>query len=122
VEENQKVFLVGGRCPLCRKHVFPRRAWCDRCSAAVDMESVKLSTTGVLYSFSEVHVAPPMFATPYVVGYIDLPEDVRIFAQLEHAAADLALGDRVEVALGMIRRSNDGGRVISYKFRKTGNA
>jgi len=84
------------------------------------MAPARLSRTGTLYSYSEVHVAPRVFTTPYVVGYVDLPEGVRVFAQVEHRAAELAPGERVEVTLGTIRTSDSGRAVISYKFRKSG--
>jgi benzoylsuccinyl-CoA thiolase BbsA subunit len=120
VEEGGHVFLVGSRCPVCNKHVFPQRAFCDSCDTDVPMAPARLSRTGTLYSYSEVHVAPRVFTTPYVVGYVDLPEGVRVFAQVEHRAAELAPGERVEVTLGTIRTADSGRAVISYKFRKSG--
>jgi uncharacterized OB-fold protein len=120
VEEGNKVFLMGSRCPKCGKHAFPRRTVCDACGTSAGLESVRLSNTGTLYTFSEVHVAPKVFTTPYVIGYVDLPEDVRILGQVEHTAAELRPDDAVEVVLGVIRKSDSGQPVISYKFRKTG--
>ena len=118
VEEAGQVFLIGSRCLRCHKHVFPRRTWCDSCDTEVEMAPARLSRTGTLYSFSEVHIAPRVFTTPYVVGYIDLPEGVRVFGQVEHPAAELVPGQPVEVTLGTIRRSDSGAAVVSYKFRK----
>ena len=73
-----------------------------------------------MYTFSEVHVAPKVFTTPYVIGYVDLPEDVRVLGQVDHTAAELRLDEPVEVVLGVIRTSESGQSVISYKFRKIG--
>ncbi len=120
VEEEGKVFLIGSRCPKCGKHTFPRRAICDACGASAGLESVRLSNTGTLYSFSEIHVAPKVFTTPYVIGYVDLPEDVRVLGQVEHRAVELRPDEPVEVVLGVIRKSDSGQPVISYKFRKIG--
>ena len=120
VEDGGQVFLIGSRCPQCGKHAFPRRTFCDACGTSAGMEPVRLSNTGTLYSFSEVHIAPKMFATPYVIGYVDLPHDVRVLGQVEHPAADLKPGDAVTVVLGVIRKSDSGQPVISYKFRKIG--
>ena len=117
-EEGGRVFLVGSRCRACHKHVFPRRACCDVCDVDDSMEAVRLSPTGTLYTFSEIHAAPAVFVTPYVVGYVDLPEGVRVFGQIEHRGSELALGDQVEVVLGTIRTTPDGEPVVSYKFRK----
>jgi uncharacterized OB-fold protein len=119
-EHGDLVFLVGSRCRTCDKHTFPQRDWCDACDDGGAMEPIRLSRSGRLYSFSEVHVAPSVFTTPYVVGYIDLAEGVRVFAQIEHRASELALGEELEVTLGTIRTTADGDPVISYKFRKHG--
>ena len=118
VEEGGKIFLIGSRCPKCGKHAFPRRTFCDACGTSGGLEPVRLSNTGTLYTFSEVHVAPKMFPTPYVIGYVDLPENVRVLGQVEHPAAELRPGESVEVVLGVIRKSESGQPVISYKFRK----
>ncbi len=118
VEAGGRLFLIGSRCPTCGKHAFPRRAFCDACGTGEGLESVRLESTGALYSFSEVHVAPKVFSTPYVIGYVDLPANVRVLAQIEAPAADLRPGDAVTAVLGVIRRSDSGQPVISYKFRK----
>ncbi|MBP1776875.1 MAG: benzoylsuccinyl-CoA thiolase, partial [candidate division NC10 bacterium] len=120
VEDGGKVFLIGSRCPTCGKHTFPRRAVCDACGTSGEQESVRLPNIGTLYSYSEIHVAPKVFATPYVIGYVDLPGDVRVFGQVEHAASELRPDEPVEVVLGVIRKLDSGQPVTSYKFRKTG--
>jgi uncharacterized OB-fold protein len=78
---------------------------------------VPLSRVGTLYSFSTVHVAPKGFPTPYVIGYVDLPEDVRLFGQIEGATTGLEVGAAVEVVLGVVRVSEAGEPIIGYKFR-----
>jgi uncharacterized OB-fold protein len=78
---------------------------------------VQLSPVGTLYTFCEIHIAPKGFATPYAVGYVDLPEGVRLFGQIEGRAADLRLGQQVAVTLGPVRADGAGGTVVSYKFR-----
>ena len=120
VEEAGKVFLIGSRCPKCGKQTFPRRTVCDGCGTSGEQESVRLPNTGTLYSYSEIHVAPKVFTTPYVIGYVDMPGDVRVFGQVEHTAAELKPDEPVEVVLGVIRKLDSGQPVISYKFRKTG--
>lgn len=117
-EDREGVFLVGGRCRTCQKYVFPARARCDGCEDGGAMEPARLSRFGTLYTFAEIHVAPSVFATPYVVGYVDLAEGVRVFAQIEHSASELTIGDQLEVALGTIRNTAEGDPVVSYKFRK----
>jgi benzoylsuccinyl-CoA thiolase BbsA subunit len=118
--EAGKVFLIGTLCPKCGKHAFPQQLFCDRCGNEKGIESVRLSRTGTLYSFSEINVAPKGYEVPYVVGYVDLPEDVRIFGQIENSVNELQVDNQVSVVLGVIRTSENGQPVISYKFRKQG--
>ncbi len=122
VEEDDKVFLIGSRCPECGKHAFPAAEFCDRCGNSEGMEVARLSNTGTLYVFSEVQVAPrgSGLTAPYVIGYVDLPEGVRVFGHVENTGAELVPDDQVETVLGVIRTFDDGRQVISYKFRKKG--
>jgi uncharacterized OB-fold protein len=120
IEEGGQVHLVGGRCATCRKVAFPRRATCDECGHVGEPEPVRLSRSGRLYSFSEVHTAPAGFPTPYTIGYVDLPEGVRVLGQIENPAGELGIDEPVEVVLGTIRTLPDGQPVVSYKFRKQG--
>lgn len=47
------------------------------------MRPLPLAETGTLYAFSTVHVAPAIWETPYVIGYVDLPEGVRVFGKVD---------------------------------------
>ncbi|MDO9110976.1 MAG: OB-fold domain-containing protein [Desulfatirhabdiaceae bacterium] len=121
VRENNNVFLIGSHCSNCGKHAFPQQSFCDECGNRVEFRSIRLSNTGTLYSFSEVYIAPKSFTVPYVIGYIDLPEGIRVCGQIDHRAEELKLEEPVEVVLGVIRTTEAGQRVISYKFRKKGD-
>jgi uncharacterized OB-fold protein len=114
--EGETVRLHASRCERCGGLTFPARRECAACGGVE--EKVVLSGTGTLYSFSEIHVAPKGFATPYVVGYVDLPEGVRLFGQIEGRAAELAVGGKVAVTLGAVRADAAGRPVISYKFKR----
>jgi uncharacterized OB-fold protein len=96
---------------------FPPHPMCPSCGAEGGQATVELSPVGTLYTFSEIHIAPKGFATPYAVGYVDLPEGVRLFGQIEAAASQLKVGQEVAVTLGPVRSEASGGTVISYKFR-----
>jgi len=124
-DEGDAVRLHGSRCVRCGGVAFPAHKACPSCGAEGGQDAVLLSPTGTLYSFSEIHVAPKGFATPYAVGYVDLPEGVRLFGQIEGRAAELRIGQQVAVVLGPVRaeaasaRGGAGGvrTVISYKFK-----
>jgi uncharacterized OB-fold protein len=126
-EEAGAVRLHGSRCGRCGAVAFPAHNACPSCGAESGQDSVLLSPVGTLYSFSEIHVAPKGFATPYAVGYVDLPEGVRLFGQIEGSAAELRIGQKVAVTLGPVRLHAPAGgaagggaaarTVISYKFK-----
>jgi uncharacterized OB-fold protein len=80
-------------------------------------ERVPLAGRGVLYSFSEVHIAPKDFKVPYLVGYVDFPNDVRVFAQLRGESQGFEIGDSVVPDIDVIRVQPDGTEVESYVFR-----
>lgn len=117
-EANGVVRLIGMRCPVCGTRAFPAKDVCHECGNEKDLEPVKLSPTGKLYTYSEVHAAPKGFPRPYVVGYVDLEDGVRLFGQVEHPAAELKVDEPVRVVLGQVRTDPNGVPVISYKFRK----
>lgn len=117
-EEDGRVHLIASRCSGCGKHAFPPARLCDGCGTADGLAPARLSDVGTLYSFTEIHVAPAGFTTPYVIGYVDFPEGVRVLGQVEHAAGDLRVGEPVQVRLGVIRRAAGDRDVVSYKFRK----
>ena len=56
--------------------------------------------------------------TPYVFGYIDLPENLRILAQLQGEPGTFKCDDPVELTTGAIRLNRDGLPITSYMFRK----
>jgi benzoylsuccinyl-CoA thiolase BbsA subunit len=59
--------------------------------------------------------------TPYTFGYVDLPEDLRIFCQLDGPTGSFRCDEEVELTVGTIRIDSDGAPVTSYKFKKTGS-
>ena len=68
--------LVGSRCESCGLTAFPALTRCHRCWREVS--PLPLSTTGSLSTYSVIHGRNE----PYTVGYVDLPENVRVFARI----------------------------------------
>ena len=115
--DGSPAYLKAYRCTACGQLDFPRPTVCTACWGEM-FEVVPLSRRGTLYSFSEIHVGQAGMQTPYLIGYVDLPEHLRVFAQLQGAPADFACDDVVELAVGPIRTGSDGMPLISYLFRK----
>jgi uncharacterized OB-fold protein len=62
--------LLGRRCPVCTRVLFPARSFCDRDHVATE-EYVEVGHTGVLEMFTIVYEAFPgmRVAPPYVLAY-----------------------------------------------------
>lgn len=117
-ERDGEVRLAGSRCPACKAVFFPEKSVCHVCANEKGFERIPLSPYGKLYSYSEVHAAPKGFTVPYVIGYVDLEDGVRLFGQVDHEVSELAVDQPVRVVLGKVRVNPNGVSVISYKFRK----
>jgi benzoylsuccinyl-CoA thiolase BbsA subunit len=111
------LYLKGYRCKSCGQLDFPKLDTCPNCWGR-EYDMVPLSRKGILYSYSEIFVGSPLVKTPYIFGYIDLPENLRIFAQLEGEVGSFKCDDEVEVTVGEISVNNDGLPITSYKFKK----
>ena len=110
-------YLKGYRCKKCGQLDFPKLSPCPSCWGE-EFDVVPLSRQGKLYSFSDNFIGQAGMKTPYSFGYIDLPEDLRIFAQLEGEPGSFRCDEDVELTVGPVRDNRDGVPLISYKFRK----
>ncbi|MEU9330840.1 OB-fold domain-containing protein [Streptomyces canus] len=90
--------LVGSRCEGCGAAYFPRRLVCYECRSA-ELQEHLLSRRGTLYSWTTVHVSSSR-PTPYTVGYVDLPENVRIFTTLRADRGPLDFDQPVQLEAG----------------------
>lgn len=115
--DGSRPFLKGYRCKKCGQLDFPKLSPCPNCWGE-EFEMVPLSRTGKLYAFTEIYFGQPGVQAPYTFAYVDLPENLRIFAQLEGEVKNFRCDEEVELTTGPIRTNNDGLPVISYQFRK----
>lgn len=112
--------LVGSRCGDCGTRVFPPVSVCPECLSE-DIDSLPLSSRGTLYSWSVVHVAPKGWTVPYVAGYVDLPEGVRVFAHIVGADPEaLAMDMKVMLCTAALGTDEQGQAMASYAFAPTG--
>jgi uncharacterized protein len=82
--------LVGSRCATCANVAFPAAKVCQRCGARVT-ETLELSPRGVVWGHtvqrfppkSPPYVPPAEGFTPFAVGYVELPEGVKVEALLD---------------------------------------
>jgi uncharacterized OB-fold protein len=119
-ESDGKGTLIGARCRHCGQIIFPRREACLKCLGQ-DLEPVHLSTKGKLYTYTVVHMPSEHFKPPYVVGWIELPEGIRIFSQIrgwqEHT---LKIGMDMELNFEKLWEEEEK-EVTGYVFRPSVN-
>jgi uncharacterized OB-fold protein len=118
-KSDSGVTLFGGHCRQCEQRFFPEKSICPNCGSEKHVERVDLANVGTLYSYTVVHVAPPGFVTPYLVGFVDLEDGVRVFGQIEEPSATLTIGESMSTISGVIFTRPDGVQVESFKFRRT---
>lgn len=115
VDANGEACLVGSLCGNCGTHVFPPVTVCPECMSE-NVSDTDLATDGTLYSWSVVHVAPKGWNVPYIAGYVDLPNEVRVFAHITGADADtLSMDMPVSLTTAILGEAEDG-PVESYAF------
>ncbi|HYM95698.1 MAG TPA: Zn-ribbon domain-containing OB-fold protein [Candidatus Sulfotelmatobacter sp.] len=114
--ESQQLF--GSRCAACGNTTFPAQRFCPACGSTAEQATVPLSKQGVVYSFTIVRQAPGGFTVPYVLAYVDLPEQVRVMSQLTGCRPDeVSVGMEVDLVLEPIGHADDGTDLIGYRFR-----
>jgi uncharacterized OB-fold protein len=108
--------LSGSRCGHCGTTHFPPTALCFACLSEA-VEEVALDPVGTLFSYTTVYMKTAHFEPPYSIGYVDLPEGVRVFAPLRtDSTADLAVGQKMQIEIGPLWSEADGTPVIGYRF------
>jgi uncharacterized OB-fold protein len=98
--------LRGSRCAGCAVAAYPAESACPRCGGPA--EPVALSGTGTLWTWtvqryapkSPPYVPPAAGFTPFAVGYVELPEGVRVLAALDIAPEAAEIGMPVTLTAG----------------------
>lgn len=105
--------LLGARCRACGRVFHPRVSICFECLGG-DLQVVPLGRVGTLECFTTVHMPAERIAAPYTVGYVKLPEGLRIFAPID-APID-ALGVGMPMRLADFRLGPEGSAALAYCF------
>jgi uncharacterized OB-fold protein len=87
--------LVGTRCGDCGQTMLGARIVCSSCVSR-NVTRVALPGTGVLYSYTRLHVGGDGVRA---VGYVDLDDSVRTLADLREGSAPLRPDLRVELGV-----------------------
>jgi len=114
-EDSETVFLIGNRCKACGRIFYPPRPFCFDCLDE-KIEPFKLGSRGRLYSYTICHMPSLHFTPPYMVGWVDLSEGIRIFAPLK-----MEVDERIWIGMEMKLVIDDlweeeGRRAVGYKY------
>ncbi len=119
--------LMANQCRTCSSVFFPKRAVCPTCFTQGELVDRTISGRGTVYTSSIVHIPSPTgIRPPYACGYVDMPIEgnagkARIFALFTGTdPAGISCGKRVDLAIGEIRKDDQGRSVIGYVFRPAG--
>jgi hypothetical protein len=112
--------LVGGKCSDCGKIYYPIKKVCRVCGSR-DFDQVKLGDRGKLVTFTVIRSPPSGYEeyTPYVVGIVELDDDVRVISQIVDCdIEDVRTGMELEAAFRRASTDGDSGIVMyGTKFR-----
>jgi uncharacterized OB-fold protein len=106
---------------------FPSQASCPACTGR-SVEEIRLSRRGKLWTWTIQRFPPtvPPYAgpadresfVPFGVGYVELPEGIRVEARLtEHDPEKLAIGMDMELVLERFGSDAQGNDVVTFAFR-----
>jgi uncharacterized protein len=111
--------LTGCQCKQCGQIFFPPKTVCLNCLSS-DLQSLNLSTHGQLYSYTVVYLPSEHFPSPYTVGWVQLPEGIRVFSQIRGwQEKPLTVG--MEMQMQIEKLWGDGEKeVTGYVFRPAG--
>jgi hypothetical protein len=116
-QDRSSIHLVGARCSRCGRHFFPKREICPSCFDQGEMAAVALEGRGKLATFTVVRRSLGNKKLPYALGYIDIPENIRIFSSLTDCDPErITIGMDMEVVFEE-EETEEGRTWITYKFR-----
>ena len=109
--------LLGSKCRSCGAHFYPVREACAGCLSD-DLETVRFSPRGTVYTYTVVRQSTPAFEVPYVLGYVDLPEGVRVLGQIGGCEpGEIRIGLPVVLSVEAFGSDEEGNQLMGYRFR-----
>lgn len=115
-------YLEGHKCTNCDAIYLGERNTCAKCGARDQIEPIRLSNSGKLYTYSIVFRSFPGIDVPYISAIVDLDGGGTVKGNLinvepdpEKIKFDMPIDVVFDDALG--RKDKDGNSYISYFFQ-----
>lgn len=118
-QSPEGLVLVGSKCESCGKISFPKKYVCPDCFGN-KLKVVPLSKKGTLHTFALSVISLPDMEKPYVIGFIDLPEKIKLFSLITDCDPwdkTLKVGMEMEMIIRKIKKDESGNDIWGYKFR-----
>jgi benzoylsuccinyl-CoA thiolase BbsA subunit len=106
--DREGAYLVAGRCEQCNGQALGLREFCPHCLARGSMREARVGRSGRVYSATVIHQGPSGYKTPYRVGYVDIEDNMRMFAHLENGPDAPAIGDLVTLDIRPLAADKSG--------------
>ena len=112
--------LIGSKCRSCGATFFPKRVICGKCYKD-KVEDIELSRKGKIITWTTICLSPPGYKgkVPYVLGEVQLPEDVVIrtqFTGVDPENPAINIGDELEMVIEKMYEDDEGNDVVCYMF------
>ena len=114
-EVDGKLVQVGNVCKKCGKISFPQGERCLFCGSG-ETEKKPIATEGTLYSYSITRRPVGPFEPPFAGGYVDLPDDVRVYGQIHTDPENVKVGMKLKAEVGTLYTEEDGTEVVGYYY------
>ncbi|MBK5123924.1 OB-fold domain-containing protein [Burkholderia sp. R-69980] len=108
--------LMGAKCADCAALLYPALTTCPECGGRTFAAS-PLQAVGNLYCYSVVHMGPKGVDVPYVVGYVDLSDGLRLFGRIEIPTGAVQIGQQLEL---QVKPANKQASQFIYFFTAPG--
>ena len=111
--------LIGSKCPSCGEVVFPKNSSCTNCQHR-NMDDIKLSRKGKIFTLSTVMLPPPIYykgPVPYAIGFVELADGVRLLTAFSGDLDRLKIGMDVELVIEKLHEDDEGNEIMGYRFK-----
>jgi uncharacterized OB-fold protein len=108
--------LLASKCTSCGQVFFPKIVFCLSCLSD-SVKDITLSRRGKLNTYTIGHMASMHFQPPYAIGYLDMPENVMVFAPLKMIEGKpFKIGMEMELVIEKLWEK-DNKEIIGYSFK-----
>ena len=111
--------LIASKCEACDTVFFPKKKVCPECFDG-KLYDIALSKKGKLHTYSLSVMGSAGLPKPYVMGFIDLPEGIKLYSLIvdcEPWEEVLKIGMDMELIIGKIKTDKNGKNIMGYMFR-----